>query len=332
MNEGMDKQTPSYYAIIPANVRYADITANAKLLYGEISALCNQEGYCWASNKYFADLYKVDIRSIKRWMKQLVDIGSIHIDYDDESARTERKIYLYTSGKFSAPGQKSHGAVTKLSRPRDKNVTHNNTNNNTVNTFTKVNGESVLTDVPKTIISDDKSQEVVEGEIVKPRRYGKPDINEAFAYWKEIMGYPITAMVAKNRNACSNLIKRHTLQKLKWYINQTYEANNDKYSGVNICDFISMQSGMNRLNGWGFREKTPSFGVVDSGMPTVDEALKNFMKKEVPRPIYHDGCTEDRCRDSGYGECPVFKPTVNRDGLNRFQQMHSNLTRQMAVA
>ena len=62
----------SYYPIIPATVRYdADLMPNAKLLYGEITALCNQKGYCSANNQYFADLYNVDKLTISRWIRKL---------------------------------------------------------------------------------------------------------------------------------------------------------------------------------------------------------------------------------------------------------------------
>lgn len=64
---------PNYYAIIPANVRYSDITPNAKLLYGEITALANKKGYCYASNSYFAELYNVSDVSISNWIKELIE-------------------------------------------------------------------------------------------------------------------------------------------------------------------------------------------------------------------------------------------------------------------
>ena len=75
---GKEEINRSYYAIIPANVRYdKDITANAKLLYGEITALCNEKGYCWAENEYFAELYDVSKTSISKWINSLVKKGYI---------------------------------------------------------------------------------------------------------------------------------------------------------------------------------------------------------------------------------------------------------------
>ncbi len=78
------KNNKSYYAIIPANVRYSDIPPNAKLLYGEITALSNEKGYCWASNKYFAELYKVNIQAVSLWIKILEENGFIECKRDKD--------------------------------------------------------------------------------------------------------------------------------------------------------------------------------------------------------------------------------------------------------
>ena len=73
------EEKKSYYAIIPSTVRYdPDITPNAKLLYGEITALSNENGYCWATNDYFAKLYGVSKTSISKWIATLVKKGYLH--------------------------------------------------------------------------------------------------------------------------------------------------------------------------------------------------------------------------------------------------------------
>src|SRR5699024_5277051 len=88
----MDKEMPSYYSIIPATVRYNhNLKANEKLMYGEITALSSKNGYCWAENRYFAELYDVHKITISKWLKNLEDNGYI---------RTELK-YVYGTKQVS---------------------------------------------------------------------------------------------------------------------------------------------------------------------------------------------------------------------------------------
>jgi len=71
-------EKPNYYAVIPAEVRYSKaLTPNAKLLYAEITALCNMNGKCTASTQYFCKLYEVSRGSIQNWLKLLEDNGYI---------------------------------------------------------------------------------------------------------------------------------------------------------------------------------------------------------------------------------------------------------------
>ena len=104
----------SYYAIIPANVRYdKELKPNAKLLYGEITALANENGFCWATNNYFAELYEVAKETISRWIKQLADKGYIDVEmiYDGKELK-ERRIYI----------SKNQRVLTEKSKPLDENI------------------------------------------------------------------------------------------------------------------------------------------------------------------------------------------------------------------
>lgn len=86
-------ERPTFYAVIPSAVRYADISAQAKLLYGEITALTEQEGFCWASNGYFARLYNAGARSVSRWLAELEQAGFIKIE-PAVNQHGQRKVYL----------------------------------------------------------------------------------------------------------------------------------------------------------------------------------------------------------------------------------------------
>lgn len=96
----MDDARPGYYAIIPAEVRYDDrIPPNAKLLYGEISALIGAGGFCYASNQYFSRIYGMSVDTISRLLKKLEDNGYIkrEIEKDRSGQVVRRKVYLCAS-------------------------------------------------------------------------------------------------------------------------------------------------------------------------------------------------------------------------------------------
>ena len=133
---------PSFYAIIPATVRYDNnVMPNAKLLYGEISAMCGKEGYCWAENNYFAELYKVSTSTISRWISQLERCNHIKTQLNKKEGNS-RKIFLSDAAtnlltKSARPiDEKRKRVVTKSARPIDekrKSIYESITINNTMN-------------------------------------------------------------------------------------------------------------------------------------------------------------------------------------------------------
>ena len=126
-----------YYAIIPANVRYDKrITPNAKLLYGELTALSNEKGYCWAGNQYFSDLYEVSKQSISSWIGQLRDAGYIAVQLEYKEGTKEilnRYIRILDDPiqniLMTPPRNFDEGIQENL---KDNN-TVNTTSNNTIN-------------------------------------------------------------------------------------------------------------------------------------------------------------------------------------------------------
>jgi hypothetical protein len=106
---------PGYFAVIPANVRYCkELPPCARLLYGEITALANKYGYCFAKNEYFAELYEVDVRTITNWLEALTRLGFIFVDSKKVGFLWKRKIWIskesqemFTKGKnFPFEGKK----------------------------------------------------------------------------------------------------------------------------------------------------------------------------------------------------------------------------------
>ena len=95
MKKKNSNELPNYYAILPASVRYDNrLKANEKLLYSEITALSNKTGLCYATNKYFADLYEVENETISRWISHLKELNYIDIEivYKNDTKEIEKRI------------------------------------------------------------------------------------------------------------------------------------------------------------------------------------------------------------------------------------------------
>lgn len=173
-------ESPNYYAVIPADVRYCrDLSAGEKLLFGEIAALCNKNGECWATNGYFADLYGVDCRTVTRWITKLTKLGFIESTIKDSNTR---HIKLGCDKNV-------RGGMTKMSGGGDKNVTRNNINNNNINNNTQ--------DCSNTLESV-----VCNNTHARAHEPPTPKLEDVLAYAKQqnefagVGGYKITKYVA----------------------------------------------------------------------------------------------------------------------------------------
>ena len=112
------KEKPNYYAILTSEVRYSKaLTPNAKLLYAELTALCNMNGKCTASTEYFCRLYEVSRVSVQKWLKNLEDNGHI------------KRVNIYRQGSKEILTR----VITLVNTPSKEKLT-DNTNIHIVNT------------------------------------------------------------------------------------------------------------------------------------------------------------------------------------------------------
>lgn len=68
------------WAILPARVRYDKrLPANAKLIYAEIAAKINEEGFCFCHNAYFSERLGIKRDTVSTLIKRLEDAEYIRI-------------------------------------------------------------------------------------------------------------------------------------------------------------------------------------------------------------------------------------------------------------
>lgn len=127
-----ENRTPGYMAFIPSDVRYdKELKPNEKLLFGEISALATAKGHCWATNKYFADLYDVAPETVSRWISHLAEKGYLKtkiVYLEDGKTIKERRITInfkrLEDDEEEPIDEKINGIDEKINDPLDEKIKH----------------------------------------------------------------------------------------------------------------------------------------------------------------------------------------------------------------
>jgi len=177
---------PNYYAIIPAEVRYSKkLTPNAKLLYAEITALCNMNGKCTASTDYFCRLYEVSRVSIQKWLKILEDNN-----------------YIKRINKYKPHSKQIEARVITLVNIPSKEKLIDNTNINITNTNLTDSNKKAFFKKPK--LDDVKDYCILRKNNIDA---------EAFMDFYESKGWQIGKEIMKSWKACVRTWERRETKK-----------------------------------------------------------------------------------------------------------------------
>ncbi len=267
----------NYYAIIPANIRYArDLSMLQKLLYAEITSLTQKDWYCWASNTYFAELYDKKANWISRVISDMQSKWYIDIHIDKKAWNT-RKIYIWelkrtTWNVVKTPivekentpiVEKNNSYCWKVQDPIVENYTHNNKYNNIINN-NKLSEDNLYINPKKIFEKNSFEYQIVSFFIKKQKENADPTFLYQLKNWDE-------EEIKQKWSAVVEKIKR-----IDWYSEEQIELI-FKYLFTNNFwkDQILSVEKLRKKN----KEKVPYFLVL------VSEMKKEYKHKPQKRTV-----------------------------------------------
>ena len=133
--EEKQRNRVGYYSIIPSKILYnKELKANEKLLYAMITSLACKEGYCFATNNYFAEELGVHPKTVSSWISDLREKNYIKVEMvrKENKQIIQRKIYIndvpYPLNNGYQYQSKTGQAI--LQNKEDNKIRFNNKNNN----------------------------------------------------------------------------------------------------------------------------------------------------------------------------------------------------------
>ena len=199
------------------------LSASEKLVYARI---CGFKKY-FESKEECSAVLGVSESTVVKAKQKLCKLGHVR-----EIGNTGRgKIYqsVYDDEPRVAKSANQSGKKAPVSLAKSANIEERESKER-VKSITNVIGETPKTDDWKSKLN--------------------PEINEMFEYWENTVGYAIQGRRQANRNACNNLIKKHTADGVRKLIQGVALAQNERFA-PQIADFEELQSKLSKLMAWG---------------------------------------------------------------------------------
>jgi hypothetical protein len=214
-------EKPNYYAILSAEVRYDNrLRPNVKLLYAEITALCNMNMECFASNRYFSELYGKSKGSISGWISELVKYGYISAEYTFKEGTKEIE-YRYIKILKGGITEKENTLFQKTVKSNTTSI-----NNTSININISNRRESFILEV----MAFDYDKKILEGFI---------------DYWTEPNKSKTKMKFELNQTWATNLrLKNWAKNQKKW--DAPTKINKNKLTK----NIDTMNNVLNKLNGY----------------------------------------------------------------------------------
>lgn len=216
-------EMPSYYAVLPAYIRYDnELSSFEKLLYAEISALANKSGICWAENTYFAKLFQKNTVTISRAIKKIERKDYIIVTYQKNGSQVVlRAIQIHVPEMLMAEEDESieNQDETVNESEVTVNVAVNKNANRTVNKNAKENNTR-----------DDK--EILNNKLLSiKKKFKKPTLEEISAYCVERKNNVNPEKFLNYYESNGWRVGKNPMKDWKACI-RTWEQNNKKQEGV----------------------------------------------------------------------------------------------------
>lgn len=141
-----------------------------------ISSLTAEKGYCFASNKYFAELFKLNEVSISRKIKKLENLGHIKIDYEKRGCEIKVRFIRLTK-MLTDDYQKCKSTINK--NVKENNISINNTS---IDNYNPLLYDNYNRSYSSDFLQKSHSQKTLKNT---SKGFKKPTIEEIELYCKE---------------------------------------------------------------------------------------------------------------------------------------------------